>query len=62
MELRDDNSNYSKKLDSLRAYFANYEKIKLNKSKIVFQQKGLSNLEKDALSRYARILVNYKKR
>jgi len=61
LELRDDNSFTALAVDILSDSYLTHKKIKLNKSQLVFQPNGTDKFEKEALSKYSRILINYSK-
>jgi hypothetical protein len=59
MELRDDNSYISLVSDVVRDNYSVHKKIEITKPKLTFQPKGSDKLDKQALSKYSRILINY---
>lgn len=61
MELRDDNSFISLATEIVRDNIEVHNKIKMTKSQLIFQPKGGNELDKDAFSKYSRILINYTK-
>lgn len=59
LELRDDNSFVAQGMGKIQDYYVTHKKIKMLKPQIYFQPKGMDNLEKEALSKYARVLITY---
>lgn len=61
LELRDDNSFTALAADIIYDSYVTHKKIKMTKSQLVFQPKGSNELDKEAFSKYSRILINYNK-
>lgn len=61
IELRDDGSYISQAADVLRDNLLTQKKIELLKPNLTFQPKGVNNLQKDAIAKYARILISINK-
>jgi hypothetical protein len=59
--LRDDDSYISLIVDSIRDNLVTKTKIKIVKASLTFQPKGVNALHKDALAKYARILISINK-
>lgn len=59
MEIRDDNSYISLVSDIIRDSYSVKHDIEMKGSKLTFQPKGTNANEKQALSKYSRILINY---
>lgn len=61
LELRDDNSFTALAADIIHDSYVTHKKIEITKSQLVFQPKGSNELDKEAFSKYSRILINYNK-
>jgi hypothetical protein len=61
LEIRDENSVISLGADIQYGHYNQSRKIKLEKPQIVFQPKGVNNLDKEAFKKYCRILINIEK-
>ncbi len=61
LELRDDNSFTALASDIIRDSYVAHKRIKMVKSQLVFQPRGSNELAKEAFSKYARIMINYRK-
>lgn len=61
LELRHDNSFTELLSDRVNEYFEKTKNIKMNKPSVVFQPKGMDNLEKESYSKYSRIILGYYK-
>lgn len=61
LELRDDNSFTALAADIIHDSYVTHKKIEMTKSQLVFQPKGSNELDKEAFSKYSRILINYNK-
>lgn len=59
MEIRDDNSYISLVSDIIRDNYSVKYNIEMKGAELTFQPKGTNANEKQALSKYARILINY---
>lgn len=61
LELRDDNSFTALAADIIHDSYVTHKKIEMTKSQLVFQPKGSNELDKEAFSKYARIMITYSK-
>ena len=61
LELRDDNSFTALAADIIHDSYVTHKKIEMTKSQLVFQPKGSNKLDKEAFSKYARIMITYSK-
>jgi hypothetical protein len=62
LELRDENSAFALSADIIMDHVYTYKKIDITKlvsPKLTFQPYGTDNLDKTALSKYARVLISY---
>ncbi|MBN1618884.1 MAG: hypothetical protein JXQ26_07090 [Tissierellales bacterium] len=58
IELRDDNSYLTLAADAFRDNFSANKKIEVIKPTLTFQPKGLNDLDRDAASKFCRILIS----
>ena len=61
LEIRGDNSVHKLKIDKRREYYANYLKIDIFESDVVFQPKGMDDFDIGAIEKYARVLIHHHK-
>lgn len=61
IELRDDDSYISLLADGIRDNLVTKTKVKIVKASLTFQPKGVNNLQKEAVAKYARILISIDK-